>query len=408
MRSFVSLRLTAQLSLVSAVLCLFAPLQEQWPVFAALPALALCAALFAAGSRRVPVRLVLGLLPALALGLASSVWGLAAGAALAVFTAAFLAAGRFDLERWQYRREAACTLVLCAVIALLSGLGSTRSRISAILCGAGFFCTLLALRAQMLHPGASAVWQARNAAIFALPLAGGAVLGAGLWALLPLLRYAVGALGAVFGGAVMLWNGAWSWLMGRVDTVGEDFFVDTSAPAPSLASHAADMTQADTAGGAGLALPQAELPWRALLPAAGVVALLALMIWLLGRGFRPAKHRVAGTDLTPEPEPEPPRRRRRAQRRRRSGESGSRARIRAAYREYLSFLSANGLRRGPAATTAEISAQAAAILEQTDEPLRALYRLARYGAAEPTEDQARAAEALIARLTQQENLRPKT
>ena len=71
MRSFAALRLAAQLLLVSAVLCLFGPFRADWPLFALLPALALLAALAALPVKAAPARLALGLLPALALPLAS-------------------------------------------------------------------------------------------------------------------------------------------------------------------------------------------------------------------------------------------------------------------------------------------------------------------------------------------------
>lgn len=406
MRSFVSLRLTAQLCLIGAVFCLFAPLRAQWPVFALLPALALAAGLLAAPRSRAFSRLALGLLPALALPAAVSPWGLAAGGVMAVYAAVYLALGRFAPELWQYRREAAFTLALSAVIALLSGLGSARSLISAILSGFGFLGTLLALRARRLAPGASAVWQVRNAVCFALPLAGGAVLGAAVWALLPLLRRLIALFGALLGGAAVLWNTLWSWLMGRVDSVGEDFFEETPFAFPPNRPEPAVETEAVPSGGPAFGLPEVELPRKWILIVLGVLgaaALLALLIWLLRRGGKAGKPGQVPTDFSLAPQTQTPTRRPR--RRRREKVSTDRTRIREAYREYLAFLSRSGVRRSPAHTTEEISAGAAAVLTTGDEALRELYRLARYSPAAPTPEQAEAAESLLAELVREENLR---
>ena len=49
--------------------------------------------------------------------------------------------------------------------------------------------------------------------------------------------------------------------------------------------------------------------------------------------------------------------------------------------------------------------EAAELLRESDEALRSLYRLARYGGAEPSEAEAEAAEAALVRLLREENLR---
>lgn len=79
--------------------------------------------------------------------------------------------------------------------------------------------------------------------------------------------------------------------------------------------------------------------------------------------------------------------------------------MRAVYRDYLNFLRSKGVSPGPSETTAEISQDASALLLESDESLRALYRRARYSAGAVSPAEVDAAAELLARLKQAENLR---
>lgn len=403
MRSFAALRLAAQLLLVSAVLCLLGPFRADWPLFALLPALALLAALAALPLKAAPARLALGLLPALALPLASGLPALIAGGLMTGYCAAFLSVGRFALELWQYRREAVVLIALAAVTALLSNLAAFRGvppRWLALACGV---CALLALRALRMARAASPAWEAAGAGLFLLLPLGGAAAGAAIWAATPLLQYPLRAIGALLGGAAALWSSFWAWLLGSVDSIGDDFFVEESGPVPTLPTQPAMEPGAELPGSSNLRMPELNIPWLTLLAVAAGVALLILALRLLRRGRRaPAAN--ASSDYQWETAPEPSRRPR-SRKRSRRGPRTNRDRVRTLYKDYLDFLSGCGVRPAHSETTAEISADAAAVLNETDELLRALYRQARYSDAPITDAELRDAEAQLARLTREENLR---
>lgn len=403
MRSFAALRLAAQLLLVSAVLCLFGPFRADWPLFALLPALALLAALAALPVKAAPARLALGLLPALALPLASGLPSLIAGGLMTGYCAAFLAAGRFALELWQYRREAAVLIALAAVTALLSNLAAFRGvppRWLALACG---LCVLLALRALRMGRAAPPAWEAAGAGIFLLLPLGGAAAGAAIWAATPLLQYPLRAIGALLGGAAALWSSFWAWLLGSVGTIGDDFYAEESVPVPTLPTMPTAESGAELPGGSDFRLPELHIPWTALLAAAAVLILLILAIRLLRKSKRAAAA-DASDDLQWEAAPESAPRSRLRRRGRRAPKT-NRDRLRTLYKEYLVFLSNYGVRPERSETTAEITADASAVLTETDELFRALYRKARYSDAPISDAELREAEALLARLARDENVR---
>lgn len=406
MRSFVALRLAAQLSLCAALLCLFAPFRADWLMFALLCLLAAGAALGAASCRRPALRLALGLLPALALFLASGWMSLAAGAALTLCAAAVLTAGRFSVELWQYRQEVLALAALSALLALLSALAGFRSPSSRGFAAACLLLLLSALRARRLGAADSAAWEGGSLGLFLLPLAGGAALGALLWALVPALQFLFRGVGALFAGILYLWNSFWGRILHHVDTIGDDFFADETTPPPSYYSAVTDAPgdAPNPQNEIGPRLPDASLPWETILAVLGALALLALVIWLLRRANKPAPRQAPDAAFKTERPQDPPRRSR-SRRRGRRETADNRSRLRAVYRSYLAFLRRNGLALKPDATSANVTEQAASLLVEGDEPLRQLYRRARYGAAMPSERELQAAEEALARLTAEENLR---
>ena len=403
MRSFSALRLAAQLLLASAVLCLLGPFRADWPLFALLSALALPAALAAPRIQAAPGRLALGLLPVLALPLASGLPSLIAGGLMATYCAVFLAFGRFALELWQYRREASVLIVLAAVTALLSNLAAFRGTAPRWMALACCLCALLALRALRMGRTAPSGWEAAGAGIFLLVPLGGAAAGAVLWALTPLLQYPIRAIGALFGGIAAVWSSFWAKLLGSVDSIGDDFFVEESSTLPTLPTSPSLEPGAAAPNGANVRLPELQIPWLSLLAVAAVVGVLFLVLWLLRRG-KASSGKDAASAYQWEAAPELTRRPRTRRRSRRSQKT-NRDRVRTLYREYLVFLAGCGVRPTRSETTAEISADADAVLKQTDEPLRALYRKARYSDAPLSEAELREAEAQLARLTQEGNVR---
>ncbi len=398
MRSFTAFRLSAQLCFCAAVLCLFHPFRDFWPVFALLVLLAFLAGLGAAGCSNYGLRLLWGLLPALAMALAYVLYApwliYAAAGAVALYTVIFCGLGRFALAPWQYRPEAITLLVLCPVCFLLSGLGTVQSLPPKPLSAVSALLVLLALRAQKMGRSPSAAWQAGNAGLFVLPILGGAAGGALLWLSIPALRYLAAGLGILLGGIVSLWNSFWGWLMGSVH-IGDDFYASTEVSYTFYFSTAAG--NSETASSDGRArLIEGELPWQAILIFLGGVLLIFLVIWLIRRGGSLKDAGDTGERVTEVAEPAEARPRR--SRRSRRSPRTERDQVRALYREYLMFLGDNGVRPRRSDTTSDISDASAKVLAETDEQLRALYRKARYSQSVITPEEVREGEALLAAL----------
>lgn len=403
MRSFAPLRLAAHLCLYAAVVCVFAPFRADWALFALLAAGALAAGLAAVRCRSARVRLLLGLAPAPLLLLASGWPSLAAGALALVYCAAVLAAGRFILELWQYRREVVVLLLLSVLTVALTAPEDFRVlpwSFAAACAG----LSLLALRVLRMRRASTPAWEAGSVGVFLLPLAGGALLGAGIWAAIPALRYLVKGVGAVFGAAIALWNTIWTWLLRGVDWFGENSAATETTVSTEFTEEATQVT-VTASPGLSAEFPELRIPWGILLAVAGgflLLVLLLLLLRFLRRGETPAEERT-GEDLVLEASPEAPKRVR-TRRRRRTAKT-NRARVRALYQEYLRFLRTNGVQRRPGDTTAEISDASSELLLQSDEQLRSLYRKARYSSEEISDEELRLAAETLKRLTAEENLR---
>lgn len=408
MRSFVPLRLCAQLCFFGALVCLFRPFSLMPAAFFLLPVLALIAGFFASGCSRLPGRFAWSLLPALALPAASADWTVFAFAAAgAVYAAAFLAMGRFRVELWEYRREALILIFLSLITlfaSLVIPLDSTPAR---ILCAACIFFVLPALRSLRLGCLAPGRWQLGNLGLYVGSLAGGVLLGAGLWFTVPLLRYpfevVIELVGRVFSWLLTKWNSVW-------DRVVDDIhFTEPSIPETTSAIEAT-LSEAPQAAsdkpGPNFNLNLPGLSWKIILIVLAVVAVILVILSILRRNKTVSEYEESFDILDEEGLPcEDKSRNPRLSRLSRRRAASTRNRLRAIYRNYLKFLRANGISPGSSATTAEISEDASSILIESDELLRGLYRRARYSREEITEADIRAASEALSHLQREENLR---
>ncbi len=394
MRSFVAFRLTAQLCVASAVLCLFSPLNARWPVFALLLGLSLLAGLGAGGCKRAPVRLLWGLLPLAALLLSGSDWSVrAAVLAMTAYAVLFLTLGRFSVENWQYRGEVAVVFVLTLVVFAVSGLVSASSAPPRLFSLAGLGLSLLALRTLQMGAAPSARWQAGNVGLFFLPIAGGALVGTALWYSAPVLQLLARGLGAVLAGILSLWNTFWTWLL-RLFSIGEDFFQETPPEIPLPDGEAELAQELAPAAQANVQLPEVKIPWLNLLVLLAAAAVILLAVRLLRRSMPAEKAEKREDVLIEEELPREPRARRSGRRHRKTDRS-NREEIRSIYREYLAFLRSRQIRPELSATTADISAAAASVLSEPDERLREIYRRSRYSEAPVTREDVLSARELL-------------
>lgn len=399
MHSFVSFRLTSHVCLYSALLCLFNVFQTSWQCFALLIALSLLACFLAVNCRLPALRLLCGLLPLLALLVPVHHWAVTVAVALAVvYLSAFLISGRFLLEVWKYRPEVVILLVVSLILAVASQMGDHANPVPAPMCLACVVCAFLALRAMRLGGAASAGWQLACAGEFFLPVAASAATVGVIMLVWPLLGVVFSKLGALFGWFLYQWNSFWDKTMHLATIVDSSFAESDSIPWESEQEMAVETVQSITGS---WRLLQKDFPWGIVVLFVLGAALLVLVAWLLWRS-RPAVGKKPDPGMVEvKAERENVGRRKRHARRARQT---NRDLIRDLYREYLRFLSIHGVCLKRSATTEEITAASAAILTQTDELLRALYRKVRYSTAEPTDEEVARAKMLLDQLVQDENL----
>ena len=404
MRSFAPFRLAAQLFLVAAILCLLAPFRAGWRMFALIPALGLVAAFPAVRCKNALGRAAIGLLPGLALLLASGLPSLIAGALMVAYIAVYLGLGSFSMQLWQYRQEALVLIVLSAVTAMLSNIAAFRGVPPRYL-AVGCLCfVILALRALRISRSAAPSWELRQSGAFLVPILGGAALGGVIWLSLPLLSLLMQGVAALLGGVASLWTSFWSWLMGSVE-IKDDFYETAPVPSPIITTEGAEATtDATLPRGSSLNLPKVQLPWGIILGVMAGICLLLWLIWLLRRGSKPTKTEKQREQLQWEDAPDLVQSVRTRKRAKRSPKT-NRERLRGVYREYLAYLRAKGVRTGVSATTEEITEASSELLLRTDELLRGLYRRARYSSEEISDEDLRLAEKSLEELLAKENLR---
>lgn len=428
MYSFYPLRLSARLCFAAALLCMASPFRENWLPFVVLIVLA-AAACFAAGDGRGARRLLAGALPLLALPLARDVLSAAALVVLSAYTLYYLTACDAEVKPWKYRREAVLLdvlVVLIPLVVLIVYNVENRMEFGArivffsiptrwLVLGC-ILLTLLALRAMRIGSAGRPGWELGNAALMAAPVAAGAVLAGILVLLKPVFVLLLKLLSVVFGGALSLLTALWQWLLG----------VQLSGNLPETQELELDealrllweflrllLTRVfrlfDVSGkGKQLAASQAEAesPWSKIVLLAAGIVLAAVLVWCLVKQLRMPQG-ASGKKRAERVKAQWIEGTRRERRRRRKGRRWAQmtncGRIRFLYREYLSYLKAQGICVQKCDTTADVSDAAMCRLRESDETLRALYRMARYSGTDPDDAAVAAAEAALERLTGKQN-----
>ena len=397
MRSFPPLRVTAHICLVSALLCMISPFRENWQMFAALAGLMLVGVFVAVRVRQAWARLLLAVLPALALLLAANATCLIAGAALTIYGIVFVAANRMDMDVWKFRREAIWEIVLCSIIAMLSPwtiFHSPAARGFVVSC---VFLLILALRALKMQRQSTIGWELGNLGLLAFPATGGAVVGAILWVIFPLIQRLTSLLAPIYVALLHVWN----LLMDRLveplrnmeDASGENWTGEMPTTFEGYMESQARYTTPPTV----IRLPKFDSLGKWIFAAIALTAIILLVVYLLRKGRRLKAPAVETEEFTIELDRED--RGRKKRRKSRRGAMSNRLKIRTVYREYLVFLRRHGAWVKERDTTADISDVAASALHESDEQLRRLYRLARYGAAEPDDRAVEEARKALHRLT---------
>ena len=401
MRNAAAFRLTSHVLMYFAIVSAPARFRAEVPLFALTAASVLVVSLIAVRFEKPFIRLAAGALPALALlyGAHSTV-GLILAAVPAAYSAGFLAAGRFDLETWRYRREAAIVFCVTPFVLLASLLAAGTYPASRLFSPCACFLAVLALRSLRAGSGPSARLQAGNALIPIAAVLGLLALGYGVWLAAPAFALAAKALAGLMGGLLMLWNAFWSALMGSVEPPEGELPAATpeATPFPDMIDPGVQHPGATEFAFNSFSPP--ELPWGWIAAGAAAVLLTVIAVRLVSAGRRTSEP-LKREDAVSERDEEADRPLRRKKPRRRAKQPTPRERVRGTYREYLSFLSVNGVRPGPGSTTEDISRSSSEILAgETDELLRGLYRKARYSDEPVTCEEADAAQAALLRLTQ--------
>lgn len=406
MRSFTAFRIGAQFCLAASALCLTSPCRENWLMFTVLTALAMLAGFCAARVKQAGLRLLLGLLPALALTQTNDRTCMLFGAGLTLYVAILFTLGRFNLDFRQYRRAAVTTISLGALIALFSlpeitfrmaktsvSLYSVPTRFFVLAC---MLLTVLAIRAVRVGFKNSLRWELSNPAALAVPAVVGAGIGAILWVTRGFFRVVFEGIAALIGGLF----GLLADLLNRiVSAANPDLDVEEMTTTPITTRSNLDVSAVSDAQRLDennyLKL---NFRWELIFVIAAGIAILVLVVWLLRRGER-STAAYAKEDFVFEKLRDESNRMQRRRRSRRKAKLENRSKIRLVYREYLSFLYGKGIHFDRSDTTEDVSEQAAPVVSGPDTRLREIYRLARYAEEEPDDQTVAEAEKILARLT---------
>lgn len=401
MRSFVGFRLSSHVYMVSALLCIVPLFRADWRMFAVLGVLVLIAAFLAVRVQQTGRRVLMGLLPALALPLATGLPGLLAGMLLVGYVEATLASGRFALELWRYRRETVTFLILCVFAALLSTsfkiLYNVQTYVFAAVC---LLESVLALRALRIGFGNKLGWELGNPAAFLVPAGIGGAFGVAIWAAVPLLDKLVKGIAWLIG-AVML-------LISRLMMAIPMYHDEEVQAMTDYTLNTEWYTRATETGEEVVPDENAwiygiHLPWKWIAAAAAAALILALVVWLIRRSAKPELQSELEEDYLFQSVRDNSVKLRRRRKVRRGEIQSNSLRVRAIYREYLEYLRQNGITLRQSNTTAEISGSAEPVLMRSDKTLRALYRAARYSETDLDDAAVAAAEAALERLTGKQN-----
>jgi len=383
----------------------------------AMAALILAADIFAVSIDKTPLRICVALLPAGLILLAPGIYAAIALALPVIYSAVIIGSGRFFTELWRLKNEAKLLLVLCCImlgISLLGGYGSLFGEeypLEPIYCSWGFlFITVMLvfimLRSARAGSARSASWQAKNVLYFILPLLAAVPLGAfGAYCFIPVMKFIAIVLCAPLFAIIYLGNIACTSFY-EFGKYMEEPMVD---PTPVI-----DMeTEVKEGGGVGRPIEffrkatHVEISRETMLIIGLVLlgilfVLVTVLLIKKGRNASGEYKQQGGADAMEEEHAGRKKRRRSAKLKPDNAE-----RVRYTYRQYLSFLRLHGIVPSQSRTSGDISEEARAVLRETDDLLRALYRKARYGGGEDVtgQDAELAYEAYL-RLVNDDNLKP--
>lgn len=376
-------------------------------------------ALIASYSDRPALRFSLMLVPALCLLTADGPIPAAVAAVPVVYALIVTGLGRFMMEIWEFRREFKLMLALMLpLIAATIFLGYTLkeeiripivcARSSWIFIFSAFVFGVIAQRANRTGSVRSHRWQAGNIGFVLLPIAAaGALSFLVLYVIYPVFKY-VGF--GISSGLIMLIAG----LSGAMTELFSSASKIHSENAPTMPP------SIDQEQGPDLPLPEPtteppfnpsrfrrpDIDWAAV----GIVLLILIVIAVIFILVRSARRRQSEYSLEGKREhgvDEADRLRSGRHRKRRERTQTNAEKLRNIYRQYLAFLHMYGIVPKKSETSADISENAASLIIETDEQLRALYRKARYASEEVTDEEVRLADELYTRLSSDENLRKK-
>ena len=367
-------------------------------VLAAFCALVLISSFIAVRFESAAPRLILGLVPALAL-LVPAPKPLPVYIAVGLMTAfgaAFLASGRFAGESWRYRKEVLWLIPIAAFLGLLSLIEAIAARNTLYFFAAFLFFAVLALRAVRTGTVKSPGWQAESILGWIAVLALAACAAVVLWLGTPVYKLLGEGLKWVFGGFIWLWTRFWG---GFMDMVAPPITgVEPMTPDPSFKAEMINEPRPDPINDTDVAFFHApgEVPWKGILIAIGAILLIVVTVRLIKASRKPEKIRVQDLFFEDDEERVARRKRRRAKKDRTNTDA-----VREIYRRYLGVLRQRRVYIVKSDTSEQVSIRAEDTVGD-DSELRAIYRKARYGRGGITDEELFRAEEIYNRLVSEE------
>lgn len=333
------------------------------------------------------------------------------------YSAAIIGSGRYSIELWRLKGEAKLLLFIEWFI-----LGISLLAYGTVLFGENYpkqpiycswilqFCAIMllfiTLRAARSGLTRNSSWQIRSLIWFLIPVAMSVPLGLFLkFGFIPALKYVgmvlVAPIFAILYLGNLFFTLAYSW--------GKNFETPETSPEPDT-DFSVEVNDASVAG-KGLEtfarITNIEVKKETIIIIGLVmlfIAVVVIAVLIIRRGRRVSREFSERFHAIEEPVDENAARKR--SRRRSRNDLTSAERIRFTYRQYLSFLHLHGIIPEKSRTTGEISDEAKALLRETDETLRALYRKARYGSGlDVSESEAELAAEVYLRLVNDANVK---
>lgn len=386
MKNMSAFRLTAICCIYFAAIGLFEPFASSVMPAAAVAGLIFAASLLAVRLEKPWARLLISLIPFAGLLFSKGIVQAIACAVPPVAACILLTSGAFSRELWLFKREFTGLCAISAVLFIVSFNPFSSSDPTRIFVVFAMLLAVLALRTGRAGSERSFRWQAGSIALFLIPAALAAAVGMGIGFALPHMKVLAAIFGVPWAFLMMLVYKIGAWFTSKIPENAETV-LPTIEPIHMEGGSGQVVESTQIAHeGLSLDLHLETIPWKWIV--LGAVILIGAVI--LTRYLIKNSERTRTVKNKLELRTQDDERTARGRRKRRKRGAGNSEMVREIYSQYMAYLRTNGVYIGRNNTTEDISG-GAKLVAGDDSTLREIYRKARYGEFEVTDEEYKAA-----------------